>query len=48
MIARTILAAFAALMISLALSSGFALAHSGDTDSYGCHTNYQTGGYHCH
>ena len=23
-------------------------AHSGRTDSYGCHTNRKTGDYHCH
>lgn len=23
-------------------------AHSGGTDSYGCHTNHSTGVYHCH
>ena len=22
--------------------------HSGGTDAYGCHTNHQTGDYHCH
>lgn len=22
--------------------------HSGGTDQYGCHTNHQTGDYHCH
>lgn len=22
--------------------------HSGGTDAYGCHTNSQTGDYHCH
>jgi hypothetical protein len=26
--------------------SGF--SHSGGTDSYGCHHNRKTGGYHCH
>ncbi|MFA6238126.1 MAG: YHYH domain-containing protein [Bacteriovorax sp.] len=25
-----------------------AYSHSGGTDSYGCHTNSQTGDYHCH
>ena len=25
-----------------------ALAHSGGTDAYGCHTNHKTGVYHCH
>ena len=24
------------------------VAHSGGTDSNGCHTNHQTGDYHCH
>lgn len=23
-------------------------AHSGGTDSKGCHTNHKTGSYHCH
>jgi len=23
-------------------------AHSGGTDAAGCHTNHQTGDYHCH
>ncbi|WP_159567665.1 YHYH domain-containing protein [Budvicia diplopodorum] len=23
-------------------------AHSGGTDSNGCHTNHKTGEYHCH
>ncbi|MDP2008927.1 MAG: YHYH domain-containing protein [Phenylobacterium sp.] len=23
-------------------------SHSGGTDAYGCHTNSQTGDYHCH
>ncbi len=25
-----------------------AFAHSGGTDSNGCHNNHKTGGYHCH
>lgn len=25
-----------------------ALAHSGRTNSEGCHNNTRTGGYHCH
>lgn len=37
-----------ALALSLALSSGLALAHSGGTDAAGCHNNHKTGGYHCH
>ncbi|MEC6882188.1 MULTISPECIES: YHYH domain-containing protein [Photobacterium] len=28
--------------------SGVANAHSGGTDSNGCHTNHKTGVYHCH
>ena len=31
-----------------ALVSSLALAHSGGTDSMGCHTNHKTGVYHCH
>ncbi|EGR2428184.1 YHYH domain-containing protein [Vibrio cholerae] len=27
---------------------GTAFAHSGGTDSNGCHTNHKTGEYHCH
>ncbi|MDA7817235.1 YHYH domain-containing protein [Sulfurimonas sp.] len=36
--------------IVLLLVMGFGLvgAHSGGTDSRGCHTNSQTGDYHCH
>jgi len=33
---------------AIALASTFALAHSGGTDSQGCHTNSKTGAYHCH
>lgn len=32
----------------LALTSTAAVAHSGGTDSNGCHKNHQTGEYHCH
>ncbi len=32
----------------IALSSAAAIAHSGGTDSKGCHTNHSTGEYHCH
>lgn len=32
----------------LAFSSTLAFAHSGGTDSSGCHTNRKTGDYHCH
>ncbi|WP_241819226.1 YHYH domain-containing protein [Enterovibrio norvegicus] len=27
---------------------GTAHAHSGGTNSEGCHNNHKTGGYHCH
>lgn len=36
---------FAALAVALA---GSATAHSGGTDSKGCHKNHKTGEYHCH
>jgi hypothetical protein len=36
---------FAAVLAALA---GAAMAHSGGTDSNGCHTNHKTGVYHCH
>lgn len=32
----------------LAISSATAFAHSGGTDSNGCHNDRRTGGYHCH
>ncbi|WP_371747979.1 YHYH domain-containing protein [Hahella aquimaris] len=28
--------------------AGFAYAHSGGTDSNGCHHDHKKGGYHCH
>lgn len=39
---RIIFAAFALIL------SGAAFAHSGGTDSAGCHYNHKTGVYHCH
>lgn len=36
------------IAIALLLASGLALAHSGGTDSVGCHTNHKTGLWHCH
>lgn len=36
------------IAIALLLASGYALAHSGGTDSNGCHNERRTGGYHCH
>lgn len=41
-----ILAAWAALTM-MAFAVG-AYAHSGGTDSNGCHKNHKTGEYHCH
>ncbi|MER9596675.1 MULTISPECIES: YHYH domain-containing protein [unclassified Mesorhizobium] len=40
-----ILAVLAALTLAFATS---AYAHSGGTDSNGCHKNHKTGDYHCH
>lgn len=34
-------------IIGAALSV-FAMAHSGGTNSSGCHVDHQTGVYHCH
>ncbi|MCW8176087.1 YHYH domain-containing protein [Verminephrobacter aporrectodeae] len=36
------------ITITLLLAAGFAQAHSGGTDSSGCHRDHKTGGYHCH
>jgi hypothetical protein len=36
------------IAIALLLASGLALAHSGGTNSDGCHKNHKTGDYHCH
>ena len=37
------------LLCALALmASGLVSAHSGGTDSQGCHTNRKTSDYHCH
>nr|WP_230623562.1 YHYH domain-containing protein [Stutzerimonas stutzeri] len=32
----------------IAVTSASAFAHSGGTDSKGCHRNHKTGDYHCH
>ncbi|MEZ8188365.1 MULTISPECIES: YHYH domain-containing protein [Vibrio] len=37
-----------ALALFLALSAFTAYAHSGGTDSYGCHVDSRTGVRHCH
>ncbi|MFT0139533.1 YHYH domain-containing protein [Alcanivoracaceae bacterium MT1] len=35
-------------LLLLTLVSGAVLAHSGGTNSQGCHKNHKTGDYHCH
>lgn len=35
-------------LIAACLFSAVAFAHSGGTDSKGCHYNHKTGVYHCH
>lgn len=38
-------------VVFILLGLGFAVilfAHSGGTNSEGCHTNHKTGEYHCH
>ena len=39
-----------ALILSclLFLNVPYAYSHGGGVDSNGCHTEYNTGGYHCH
>ena len=36
------------IAIAITLAASFAQAHSGGTDSLGCHNDHKTGGYHCH
>jgi len=36
------------IAIAILLAVGFAQAHSGGTDSQGCHRDHKLGGYHCH
>lgn len=36
------------IAIAITLAAGFAQAHSGGTNSSGCHTDHKTGTYHCH
>ncbi|AOG22716.1 YHYH domain-containing protein [Acidovorax sp. RAC01] len=36
------------IAIAIILAAGFAQAHSGGTNSSGCHRDHTTGGYHCH
>jgi hypothetical protein len=35
------------VLLSCGMVTGV-MAHSGGTDSNGCHHNTKTGGYHCH
>ncbi|MDR1842300.1 MAG: YHYH domain-containing protein [Citrobacter amalonaticus] len=37
-----------ALLFSFSVLSAATFAHSGGTDSNGCHTNRKTGDHHCH
>lgn len=37
-----------AAILALMLASSVVLAHSGGTDSNGCHNDHKRGGYHCH
>ncbi|WP_156964045.1 YHYH domain-containing protein [Trabulsiella guamensis] len=36
------------LSLSILLFTGLSYAHSGGTNSEGCHTQKSTGEYHCH
>ena len=36
------------LFILLVSISGLCFAHSGGTNSSGCHNDHKNGGYHCH
>ncbi|WP_270175178.1 YHYH domain-containing protein [Diaphorobacter sp. ED-3] len=38
--------AIIAIIVTVASLSAF--AHSGGTNSMGCHNDHRTGGYHCH
>jgi hypothetical protein len=44
---REIKMKIAAAVLALVISN-LAFAHSGGTDSAGCHMNHKTGVYHCH
>jgi hypothetical protein len=39
---------FIVMSLVTLLGTSSAFAHSGRTDSNGCHTNHKTGSYHCH
>lgn len=36
------------IIVIAAMAAAAAWAHSGGTDSRGCHLNHKTGVYHCH
>ena len=37
-----------AILSATLFIAGLAVAHSGGTDSAGCHYDHKRGGYHCH
>lgn len=37
-----------AIIVTLGFAASVASAHSGGTDSAGCHYDHKRGGYHCH
>jgi hypothetical protein len=37
-----------ALLLSIGIFAVSLYAHSGGTNSSGCHNDHQNGGYHCH
>ena len=43
---KTLIASVMFLFLLVSVEPAF--SHSGGTDSSGCHTNHQTGDYHCH
>lgn len=38
----------AVLIVLVTIASSFAFAHSGRTNSEGCHNDYKKSTYHCH
>ncbi len=42
---KKVIVAIALFVLAISTS---AFAHSGGTNSQGCHTNHRTGDYHCH
>ena len=45
---KKLMSAFSLLLFVTTLGVTIAVAHSGGTNSDGCHNNRKTGGYHCH